>query len=86
MKHGVGYIREHVTGFMMHFDYQGQAGPSSTRIAITLLDVLRYPPQLIADAWAASDWRRGRAEGVRPVVGGMRERRRDPWHRGAGYE
>ena len=49
------HFREHVNAGAMEFDFTLYAGPSSTRNAIALLDVLRYPPALIADARAASE-------------------------------
>lgn len=52
------HFREHVSDGAMQFDYKLYAGPSSTRNAIALLDVLKYPPALIADAQAASQRQR----------------------------
>lgn len=47
------HFREHVVDGVLRFDYRLYAGPSSTRNAIALLEVLKYPPALVADALAA---------------------------------
>ena len=66
------HLREHVADGVLSFDYRLHAGPSSTRNAIALLDVLRYPEALVADALAAVDWqgRRTGAAGDVTAAGG----------------
>ena len=62
------HFREHVVAGALRFDYRLYAGPSSTHNAIALLEVLRYPPALIADALAAVHWQRHRVEAARQVT------------------
>lgn len=64
------HFREQVTDGMLHFDYLLYDGPSSTRNAIALLKVLRYPPDLVADAVAAADRHRRRNELASPLTPG----------------
>ncbi len=70
-RYAAHHFREQVTGDALRFDYRLHAGQSSTRNAIALLEVLRYPPELVADAVAATDWQQRRGEPAgRPVAGG----------------
>jgi DNA mismatch repair ATPase MutS len=64
------HFREHVATGALRFDYRLYAGPSSTRNAIALLDVLQYPAALVADALAAADWHRRRAGVTNGVTAG----------------
>lgn len=46
------HFRERIVDNTLSFDYQLRAGPSSTRNAIALLELKRYPVEIIADALA----------------------------------
>ena len=59
------HFRELVADGALHFDYRLHPGPSSTRNAIALLEVLGYPDALVADARAASDGQRHVMRSVR---------------------
>lgn len=50
------HFREQVDNDVLTFDYRIHSGPSSTRSAITLLRLMEYPEELVADAMAAVDW------------------------------
>jgi hypothetical protein len=50
------HFREEITDGAVCFDYRIHDGPSSTRNAIALLELLGYPDELVADAVAALDW------------------------------
>lgn len=52
------HFREEITNGALSFDYKIRPGPCSTRNAIALLELMRYPPSLVADARAALDWQR----------------------------
>jgi len=49
------HFRESIEGDALMFDYQLRAGASSSRNAIALLRLMRYPDDLVADAVAALD-------------------------------
>jgi hypothetical protein len=51
------HFREEIAGGAVAFDYRIHDGPSSTRNAIALLQLMGYPEDLVADALAALDWR-----------------------------
>jgi DNA mismatch repair ATPase MutS len=53
---GAYHFRESVDGGVLTFDYRIHPGPSSTRNAITLLRLMEYPEELVAEAMAAVDW------------------------------
>jgi MutS domain V len=63
------HFREQVDGDALTFDYLLQPGPSSTRNAIALLKLLRYPDAVIADALAAIEKTPARPRVQGPVVG-----------------
>lgn len=50
------HFREQVDGNALTFDYRIHAGPSSTRNAIALLELMRFPRDLVADALGTIDW------------------------------
>lgn len=50
------HFREQVADETLLFDYRIYSGPSSTRNAIALLKLLRFPDDLVADALATVDW------------------------------
>lgn len=50
------HFREQVDDDVLTFDYRIHSGPSSTRNAITLLRLMEYPEELVAEALAAVDW------------------------------
>jgi DNA mismatch repair ATPase MutS len=50
------HFREEVTDGRMTFDYRIHDGPSSSRNAIALLDVVKLPAELVAEAVATLDW------------------------------
>jgi len=54
------HFREDIVDGALHFDYRLKAGPSSTRNAIALLQLMRYPDAIIDAALALA----GRLEGV----------------------
>jgi MutS domain V len=54
------HFREQITDSVLTFDYLLQPGPSSTRNAIALLEYMKYPKSVVADALGALDWQRGR--------------------------
>ena len=54
------HFREKIVGDTLNFDYRIHDGPSSTRNAIALLEVMGYPAELVADACAALDWQQRR--------------------------
>jgi len=54
------HFREQLAGGGLTFDYRIHPGPSSTRNAIALLELMDYPESLVADALATIDWQRGR--------------------------
>jgi DNA mismatch repair ATPase MutS len=49
------HFREQIVDDGLTFDYLIQSGPSSTRNAIALLRLMRYPESLVADALSAID-------------------------------
>ena len=58
------HFAEQVSDAALTFDYRIRAGPSSTRNAIALLRLLRYPEEVVRDALSVVDVdRRPRAEG-----------------------
>ncbi|MBI2407338.1 MAG: hypothetical protein HYV19_03410 [Gemmatimonadetes bacterium] len=50
------HFREQVDGNALTFDYRIHAGPSSTRNAIALLELMQFPRDLVADALGTIDW------------------------------
>lgn len=50
------HFREHISAGALSFDYRLHLGPSSTRNAIALLDVMQYPKGIVSDALAAIEW------------------------------
>ena len=50
------HFREQVDGKALTFDYHLHPGPSSSRNAIALLQLMEYPEELVADALAAVGW------------------------------
>ena len=54
------HFREQVADDGLTFDYRIQPGASSTRNAIALLRVMKYPESLVANAMATVDWQRAR--------------------------
>lgn len=50
------HFREEVDGDSLRFDYAINSGPSSTRNAIALLRLMKYPERVIDDALAALRW------------------------------
>lgn len=54
------HFREELASGEVTFDYRIHEGPSSTRNAIALLEVMGYPRDLVADASAALDWEQRR--------------------------
>jgi DNA mismatch repair ATPase MutS len=63
------HFREQIIDETLSFDYRMQPGPSSTRNALALLEYMKYPPEIVADAIATLDWQRGRLEGIGPGAG-----------------
>jgi hypothetical protein len=55
------HFREQIVGGAMTFDYRIHPGPSSTRNAIAMLELLEYPEDLVADALATIDWQSTRS-------------------------
>ncbi len=53
--YGAHHFREEIAGGAMTFDYRIRVGPSSTRNAIALLELMQYPGELVADALTALD-------------------------------
>jgi hypothetical protein len=51
------HFREEIADGTVTFDYRIHDGPASTRNAIALLQLMRYPEELVADALAALEWR-----------------------------
>ncbi len=52
------HFSEQVDDDVLTFDYRIHSGASSTRNAITLLRLMEYPEELVAEALAAVDWAR----------------------------
>src|SRR5215207_902386 len=57
-RYGTRHFREELTDGHMTFDYRMHDGPSSTRNAIALLDAVKLPADLVAEATATLDWQR----------------------------
>jgi len=53
------HFREQITDNVLSFDYLLQPGPSSTRNAIALLEYMKYPKSVVADALGALNWQHG---------------------------
>ena len=53
--YAVHHFREQIVDDGLTFDYLIQSGSSSTRNAIALLRLMRYPESLVADALSAID-------------------------------
>lgn len=51
--YGAHHFREEIADGAMTFDYRIRVGPSSTRNAIALLELMQYPAELVADALRA---------------------------------
>jgi DNA mismatch repair ATPase MutS len=56
------HFREQIADGSMTFDYRIHPGPSSTRNAIAMLELLEYPEELVAEALATINWQSRRAE------------------------
>jgi DNA mismatch repair ATPase MutS len=63
------HFREQVADGSLTFDFRLRPGPSSTRNAIALLQVLQYPAPLVAEALDAVDWQRRAAAGQPGAAG-----------------
>lgn len=50
------HFREQIADGALTFDYRIHAGPSDTRNAIALLELMGFPGDLVADALATIDW------------------------------
>ncbi len=57
-RYATRHFRETVTDGQMIFDYRIHDGPSSSRNAIALLEVVQLPADLVAEAVATLDWQR----------------------------
>lgn len=53
------HFREEIVGGAVTFDYRIRTGPSSSRNAIALLELMDYPPDVVRDALATVDWKAG---------------------------
>lgn len=51
------HFREQIERGSLEFDYRIRPGPSSTRNAIALLELMHYPESIIAAALAGIEWR-----------------------------
>jgi DNA mismatch repair ATPase MutS len=60
------HFREEIADGAVSFDYRIHGGPSSTRNAIALLEVMEYPAALVADARVALDWQQRRPAAIAP--------------------
>jgi DNA mismatch repair ATPase MutS len=50
------HFRETIAEGALTFDFRIRAGPSSTRNAIALLQVMQFPKDLVRDALSMTDW------------------------------
>jgi DNA mismatch repair ATPase MutS len=50
------HFRETIAGEALTFDFRIRAGPSSTRNAIALLEVMQFPADLVRDALSMTGW------------------------------
>ena len=50
------HFRETIADGALTFDFRIRAGPSSTRNAIALLEVMQFPKELVSDALSMTDW------------------------------
>jgi hypothetical protein len=50
------HFRETIADGALTFDFRIRAGPSSTRNAIALLEVMQFPMDLVRDALSMTDW------------------------------
>jgi len=58
------HFREQIVDGALTFDYLIHGGPSSTRNAIALLGVMKFPTSLVDDAIATLDWQSRRQSGI----------------------
>jgi DNA mismatch repair ATPase MutS len=53
------HFREQIADGVLSFDYKIHEGPSSTRNAIALLEVMQFPSEIVTNALEAVRWERG---------------------------